>query len=122
MPRFVILEHETPLGFARARHWDIMLEYGAVLRTFAAPQPPRVGLPLDVEQIADHRLAYLDYEGPVSGGRGSVTRFDAGQYQLLAETPRELLLALAGAKVQGRALLRRDEEAAQRWNLSITAE
>jgi hypothetical protein len=122
MPRFAILEHDTPPGSARARHWDVMLEQGAVLRTWAAPQPPQIGMSLDIEQLADHRLAYLDYEGPVSGGRGTVTRFDTGQYELLRESPLELLFTLAGEKLRGRATLRRDDAQSQRWNLSITAE
>lgn len=120
--RFVVLEHETPLGSARALHWDFMLEYGAVLRTWALPHPPVAGQPQQAEQIADHRTAYLDYEGPVSGGRGSVTRWDAGQYQLLLESPLEMHFSLQGQKLQGRAILRRDAESDQRWNFSMTDE
>lgn len=122
MPRFAILEHETPPGYARARHWDFMLEQAAVLRTWAAPQPPQVGMSMEVEQLADHRLAYLDYQGPVSGGRGSVACFDAGRYELLSESPLELVFTLAGEKLRGRVTLGRADETTQRWNLSITAD
>src|SRR5882724_3306447 len=68
MPRFVILRHETPPGFARPAHWDFMLECGGVLRTW---------------EMADHRLAYLEYEGEVPGGRGTVSRWDEGRYEIL---------------------------------------
>ena len=34
-----------------------------------------------LERLADHRLDYLEYEGPVSGDRGSVRRVDGGQYR-----------------------------------------
>ena len=37
-------------------------------------EPPPVGVEIECRLLADHRLAYLDYEGPISGGRGSVAR------------------------------------------------
>lgn len=58
-----------------------MLECGGVLRTWALQQPPNDSKPQVVEALPDHRLAYLEYEGEVSGGRGSVSRWDAGTYE-----------------------------------------
>lgn len=100
MPRFVILEHDHP-----SLHWDLMLESGAALRTWrlAAPPIPDAG-PIVAEALADHRLAYLDYEGPVRGDRGTVTRWDGGTYAASGE-----LLDLAGARVRGRARLHRTD-------------
>jgi hypothetical protein len=95
MPRFVILLHECPGDRPRATHCDLMLEVGSALETWALRQVPQGWCELDLSQdlfarsnsvkaqrIADHRLAYLDYEGPVSGDRGSVRRLDAGQYRV----------------------------------------
>lgn len=91
MPRYVILLHEIPAGHAvsggRGTHWDLMLEQDGLLRTWALNTEPAGELSTSAEQLADHRLAYLEYEGPVSGNRGSVRRWEAGQYELLAETP-----------------------------------
>lgn len=81
MPRFVVLRHEMPTGAARSSHWDFMLECGDVLRTWALRQPPNSFEPQIVESLPDHRLAYLEYEGEVSGGRGRVSRWDAGVYE-----------------------------------------
>ncbi len=36
------------------------------------------GQAMEIERIADHRSAYLAYEGPVSGGRGEVTQLSRG--------------------------------------------
>jgi hypothetical protein len=69
MPRFVILEHDHP-----ELHWDFMLEAGAVLRTWRLAAPPALGQVVAAAASFDHRLLYLDYEGPVSGGRGTVRR------------------------------------------------
>ena len=64
-----------------------MLESDGVLRTWALAEMPRIVArrPIDAEGLADHRLAYLDYEGPVSGERGSVGRVDAGTFETLVE-------------------------------------
>jgi hypothetical protein len=68
-------------------HWDLMLESGDVLHTWALAAEPAPNLPIAAEQLPDHRLIYLDYEGPISGNRGTVTRWDAGRFEVLSETP-----------------------------------
>jgi hypothetical protein len=83
MPRYVILEHDWP-----TRHWDFMLEVGGVLQTWRLPTPPAAHVEMPAEKTFDHRLMYLDYEGPISGDRGSVVRWDAGSYQLIVEDSR----------------------------------
>jgi hypothetical protein len=106
MPRFVILRHETPPGEARPTHWDLMLESGAVLRTWALPEPPSPGCELTAEELPDHRLAYLDYEGQISGDRGHVKRWDAGTYEMVSEAP-QLRINVRGDKLIGEMTLRR---------------
>jgi hypothetical protein len=73
MPRFVILEHDYP-----QLHYDLMLESGDVLWTWRLACPPQIGDQQDAERVFDHRLLYLDYEGPISGNRGTVRRRDHG--------------------------------------------
>jgi hypothetical protein len=102
MPRFVVLTHDHPF-----LHWDLMLEEGDTLRTWRLPKPPDEQGALDVEALGGHRLAYLDYEGPVSGGRGTVERWDAGTYELIESAEDRLLVRLVGTKVQGTASLER---------------
>jgi hypothetical protein len=75
MPRFVILAHDWP-----APHFDLLLEVGDVLKAWRLAGEPGVK-PVAAEPNFDHRPFYLDYEGPVSGGRGSVTRWDSGSYE-----------------------------------------
>jgi DNA polymerase Ligase (LigD) len=100
MPRYVILEHDHP-----CLHWDLMLEWGESLRTWRLDRPPAGGEPIVAERLTDHRLAYLDYEGPVSGNRGTVKRWDAGEYQLLADSPERIELEFAGDRLSGSALI-----------------
>ena len=82
MPRFVILEHDWP-----TRHWDFFLESGPVLRAWRLLAEPAPGRVVPSEPNAEHRRLYLDYEGPVSGGRGNVVRWDAGTFEWIAEAP-----------------------------------
>jgi hypothetical protein len=98
MPRFVILTHDHP-----SLHWDFMLEFGASLRTWRLPCPPSSGCELAAEQIPDHRLMYLDYEGPVSGDRGSVQRWDAGNYEVVDSCNDRLAVRLSGSRLRGDA-------------------
>jgi hypothetical protein len=79
--RYVVLHH-TGHG---EPHFDLMIEAeaGGALMTWRLPTWP-VDRPMPVERLADHRRAYLDYEGPVSRGRGEVRRVAAGTVTLAA--------------------------------------
>jgi hypothetical protein len=142
MPRFVLLRHDLPPENPRGRHYDLMLERAGALRTWACeripgevatprregeapaeparrePRPPKVM----ADELADHRLAYLDYEGPVSGNRGSVTRIDAGTYEIVAETQDKLETLLTGAVLRGRLTLTREAANPQRWSVVFSPE
>jgi hypothetical protein len=102
MPRYVVLEHDWPV-----LHWDFMLESGEVLRTWRLAAPPRPGASVAAESLGDHRRAYLDYEGPVSGGRGTVTRWDAGTFSWEA-ADEGVAVWLDGARLRGRARIEAD--------------
>ena len=80
--RFVILLH-TGHG---ADHMDLMIEQPRALATWQIEGTPPAGpltTPLAAKALPDHRLAYLDYEGPVSAGRGQVQRIDSGPCEVL---------------------------------------
>jgi len=105
MPRFVILEHDHP-----DLHWDLMLEHGPSLKTWRlAHFPPGQETEVAALALADHRSAYLDYEGPVSGNRGRVLRRDQGTFAVLdgdlAQEGKNLVLTLHGEHVKGIVVL-----------------
>jgi len=119
MPRYVILRHETPSGYERPCHWDFMLESGNVLRTWALQEEPHRGATVAAEALADHRLAYLDYEGPVSGNRGRVIRYDEGTYDLVCDTPTRVTVSLAGRALQCSATLERGPDDSPSWTITF---
>jgi len=81
----VQLRHRLPDG---SSHIDWMLATDAAAArpvvTFRLASPIHrlePGQNLAAERIGEHRAMYLDYEGPVSGNRGTVSRLAAGQMQ-----------------------------------------
>jgi hypothetical protein len=117
MPRFVILRHDSPRG----EHFDFMFEAGEALKTWSLPRPPEIGVEMDCEALADHRLAYLDYEGPIAGQRGAVTRWDCGTYTLEHESGTEWAVNLVGRKIAGRAILLRSAAEPEQWRVSFAS-
>ena len=95
----VLLEHTLPDGSA---HFDWLIE---------RPQDPREHRmisfrcqhdPLELEHSArwigvrlpDHRAHYIDYEGPISGDRGSVRRVWRAECMLHEESPDAVEISL----------------------------
>jgi hypothetical protein len=133
MSRFVLLLHECANGVPRATHCDLMLESGDTLETWALAELPRdwQSLPgidgaiqfarsnsVTVERLADHRLAYLNYEGPVSGDRGSVRRLDAGTF---SEQQESHSYTLNGQFIRGTIELQPIAGDESKWRLNFTA-
>jgi len=75
--RFVVLRHDG----VNDPHFDLMFETapGRSLETWRSPSWP-IEHPTRVVKLADHRRAYLDFEGPVAGNRGTVARVASGTY------------------------------------------
>ncbi len=119
MPRFVLLKHAFPDDCPRATHWDLMLESDCTLRTWALEDEPSTGVETSAMRLADHRLAYLDYEGEVSGGRGTVTRVDQGSFAVIQEDAGSLQVALYGERLLGTVTLTRRKF--DQWRLVFAA-
>jgi DNA polymerase Ligase (LigD) len=130
MPRFVLLYHDCPPDYERPSHWDLMLESGNALRTWALAELPEAwqanespmvanGELVKAVELADHRLAYLDYEGPVSGERGWVQRVDGGTYDTIADAKDCMEIRLDGRIVRGYLTLHRASD--NQWTLRISS-
>ena len=107
-PRFVIQLHA-----ARTLHYDVRLEIGGALASWAVPKGPST----DPRQkrlavrVEDHALSYGDFEGRLPEGRygaGSVIVWDTGPYRNLSEVAMEqgvddghLSFWLEGEKLRG---------------------
>ncbi len=102
--RYVILLHRWPQGPPRffdeteperrvirrgGDHFDWMFQSDSCLATWATARRLSVDRKAETGAIRlpDHRSAYLDYEGAVSGNRGTVARVESGDFRLISATP-----------------------------------
>lgn len=108
---FVVHLHD-----ATRRHYDVRLQVGAVLKSFAVPRGPSLS-PLEKRlavQTEDHPLSYLDFEDVIPDdnyGAGPMIVWDIGRVKYL-EQPAEsglpkgkLDFELYGRKLRGRFAL-----------------
>jgi hypothetical protein len=97
---FVLLEHTAPDSV----HWDFIIEAPGreLLPTWRLLQNP-LTTPGDIpaEPIADHPPHFLEYEGPLREGRGSVRRLDRGAATVLKFDSRNLRAELNGDHLRG---------------------
>lgn len=108
MPHFVVLEHDHP-----STHWDLMFETGSTLRTWRLASVPTPGNTVEATALADHRLLYLDYEGPISGNRGRVLRWDFGTFEAREWSEKRIVAELQGTRLCGTLTL--EQIAGQSW-------
>mgnify|MGYP001068462537 CR=1 FL=1 len=98
--RFVVLEHRWD-----GVHWDFMLEVGGGLATWAIGAPIHFDRDLPARKLADHRIDYLTYEGPVSRDRGTVRLLGSGTFHALEWETDLVRLRLEGDQLVGGASL-----------------
>jgi DNA ligase D-like protein (predicted 3'-phosphoesterase) len=113
--RFVVQLHD-----ATRLHYDLRIEAGGVLRSWAVPKGP--SLDTAVRRLAvpveDHELSAGDFEGVHEGaqrGSGAVIIWDEGPAEILRDEPGHLSVVLHGGKLDGGFALTRTGE--RRWVL-----
>ena len=102
---FVVQEHD-----ATHLHYDLRLEIGGVLKSWAVPKEPpqEVGVKRLAIQTEDHPVDYADFEGTIPEGMygaGSVKIWDRGEFVPEKIEEKELLFELKGRRLSGRYAL-----------------
>jgi bifunctional non-homologous end joining protein LigD len=113
---FVVQEHH-----ARRLHYDLRLESGGVLKSWAVPK----GIPEHPDQkrlavkTEDHPLEYADFEGTIPEGQygaGTVKIWDKGSYEPKVWDENMIEFTLNGQKLRGRyALVRLKKAGEKNW-------
>lgn len=121
--RFVVHEHQ-----GRQRHFDLRLEIGGALKSWAVPRGPSMN-PAERRlaiRVPDHPLAYLAFEGVIPAGEygaGPVVVWDEGTAAVAGDAAAqlrrgELRFTLHGAQLRGGfALVRLERGEGREWLL-----
>ncbi len=117
---FVVQEHQ-----ATAHHFDLRLEVGGAMRSWALPKGPSLDPAVKrlAVEVEDHSLAHNDFEGPTAGG--GVVIWDRGSYEQGGRVPwpeaierGHAVFVLHGVKLAGGFALQRTREGAKpQWLL-----
>ena len=119
MPVFVIHEHH-----ARRLHFDLRLEMGKVLKSWAVPKGPSMS-PKDKRlavMVDDHPLDYASFEGTIpegTYGAGTVVIWDKGTFELEGGNLRngKLDITFYGKKLKGAFALAKMSGKEKEWLL-----
>ncbi len=119
MPIFVVHEHH-----ARRLHFDLRLEMGDVLKSWAVPKGPSMN-PAEKRlavMVDDHDLDYAGFEGRIpegTYGAGEVFIWDNGNYELKSGDvgSGKLEVVLRGKKLKGTFVLTRMRGKEKEWLL-----
>jgi hypothetical protein len=101
-------------------HYDLMLEHEGALATWQFSIPPTKidqNTVLSARKLPDHRRQYLDYQGPISQGRGEVTRLDKGTCEVVSHDPQRWEVLFKGGVLRGRFELSLEE--GHQWNCRL---
>jgi len=100
---FVIQEHDS-----KKLHWDLRLEMGGVLRSWAVPKEPptKPGVKRLAIPTKDHPMEYADFEGEIPKGNygaGTVKIWDRGTFELLEvdDEKGKLIFRMDGRRLSG---------------------
>ncbi len=96
-----------------------MLETDASLVTWRWHEIPSGPLTFQALRLAPHRLAYLDYEGEISGGRGHVERKVSGTYApAVSPDTDSLIIELDAVQLRGHVKARHLQD--DLWEFEFT--
>ncbi|MEM4246507.1 MAG: DNA polymerase ligase N-terminal domain-containing protein [Candidatus Bathyarchaeia archaeon] len=116
---YVVQKHQ-----ATRLHYDLRLEMGGVLKSWAVPK--EIPTTRNVKRLAveteDHPIQYAGFEGEIPEGEygaGTVEIWDNGSYNLVESSENKIVVDIRGKKIRGRyCLIRfRPNESPKNWLL-----
>ena len=118
---YVVQEHH-----ASHLHWDLRLEMGGVLKSWAVPkEPPREpGIKRLAVPVEDHPIAYAGFFGAIPEGQygaGEVLLWDKGTYEPISVSENKIVVNIDGEKLKGEyCLLKTKFQGKENWLLFKT--
>jgi DNA ligase D-like protein (predicted 3'-phosphoesterase) len=102
---YVIQKHR-----AKRLHWDLRLQEGNLLKSWAVPKEPPAdaGVRRLAVEVEDHPLDYASFEGTIPAGEygaGEVEIWDSGTYRVIETTPVKRWIEIFGTRLRGAYVL-----------------
>ncbi len=87
-------------------HYDLRLEFGGVLKSWAIPKlpPKRKGIKRLAIEVEDHPLGYEKFVGTIPEGNygaGKVEIWDKGNFTVVEEEKNTIVVDITGEKLNG---------------------
>ena len=118
--RFSIAKHEMPANSSRHSHFDLFLESEGTLMTWELTSLLTTQNNQVVRRLANHRLVYLDFQGPLSDDRGTVKLVDTGSLEWVTLESERLISRINGQTTDGiLTLTSEDSSTDDVWNLTF---
>jgi DNA ligase D-like protein (predicted 3'-phosphoesterase) len=100
-PVYLVHDHHS-----RSHHFDLRLEFGGVLRSWAVPKglSTEPGVRRLAMEVPDHALSYAPFEGEIPEGlygAGKVDIWDRGTFDVLEEGPDKIVVDIKGRRAKG---------------------
>ena len=113
--KYVIQKHH-----ARHLHYDLRLEKGGVLKSWAIPKEPPLekGIRRLAVQVEDHPVEYSSFEGVIPEGEygaGTVEIWDSGIYESEKWDQDEIIIHINGRRLHGRYCLIKFKKGTENW-------
>jgi DNA ligase D-like protein (predicted 3'-phosphoesterase) len=112
---YVIQKH-----YASHLHYDLRLEKGGVLKSWAVPKEPlnQKGVKRLAVEVEDHPVEYANFEGEISEGEygaGKVEIWDKGTYVTEKWGESEIIVHINGSRLDGRYCLIKFKRQENAW-------
>jgi DNA ligase D-like protein (predicted 3'-phosphoesterase) len=91
-------------------HYDLRLEMDGVLKSWAIPKEPPLGIGVRrlAVQVEDHPVEYASFEGTIPEGEygaGTVEIWDRGTFKLIDRKEDKLIVEINGNRLKGAYVL-----------------
>lgn len=101
-------------------HWDLRLQFGLALKSWAIPKIPplKKGVKRLAIKVPDHHLSYAVFSGIIpegSYGAGKVEIWDKGTFTTISKNNNKIVMRFRGKRLKGKYVLMKFKKSKKQW-------